>query len=88
MEHSRKKKMKFIFQSTQVGIPFQMKHFILKMKLKTKVVKKFQQYQDLWLNGWKKSRIFLNFQNGKSLFLNFIQKIPILFYLRAEKMKL
>ena len=31
---------------------------------------------------------FLNFQNGKNLFLNFIPKIPTLFYQKVERMKL
>ena len=60
--------MKFTFQNTQAGILYPMKHFITKMRLRLNLMLKFPKYQDLKLNGWKKNRIFLDFQNGRSLY--------------------
>ena len=66
MENFRKKKIKSIYQNTLAGILFQMKLFTVIMKLKMKMVLIFLLSLDLKLNGLKKNRIFLNYQNGKN----------------------
>ena len=42
------------------------KLFIMKMRLRLNPILKFPKYQDQKLNGWKKSHIFLDFQNGRN----------------------
>src|SRR6056300_1137680 len=75
------------YLNIQGGTPFLMKHFIQKMKLRKLMEIKLLNHLGLQLNGWMKSLIFLDFQNGKNHSL-IITKITLTSFLqKQEKMK-
>ena len=68
--------MKFTYLNILDGIQFLMRLTIQKMKLKILMVLKTLNLRVLTLNGWKRSRIFLNFLSGRNLYLDFTKKNP------------
>ena len=52
------------------------------------MVLKYLNHQDLPVEWVEEESYFLNYQNGKINYLNFMKIIKTLFYLNQEKMKL
>ena len=79
--------MIYIFLNILDGILFLMRLSIMKMKLKKYNGKKIAKLSKSSVEWIDEESFFLNYQNGKNLYLNIIKKIQISFILNQEKMK-